>query len=123
MSRAQSADPKREVQSDVVRAWAKRFGEQWVTAQELIGETRIATVIAGTNGIETQRLTYKTAVPFLRDLIGVPRLGFKVECMKGDNKHPGRWRLRASVAAHAADVQPELEPWEIDAQAVADFAE
>ena len=123
MSRAQAADPVREVQSDVVRAWAKQFGEEWLTAQQLISETRIATVIAGVNGIEAQRLTYKTAVPFLRDLIGVPRLGFKVETIKGDDKHPGRWRLRAAVAANVTDVEPELDPWEIAAQAAADFAD
>jgi hypothetical protein len=128
MSRAQAADPVREVQSDVVRAWAKRFGEQWVTAQELISETRIATVIAGVNGIEKNRLTYKTAVPFVRGMIGVARLGFKVQSIKGDDKHPARWRLRAAVAANVADVEPddvepELEQWEIDARAAADFAD
>ena len=128
MSRAQADDPVREVQNDVVRAWAKQFGEEWATAQQLISETRIATVIAGVNGIETHRLTYKTAVPFLRGLIGVPRLGFKVESIKGDDKHPGRWRLRAAVAANVADVEPDdvepkLEQWEIDAQAAADFAD
>lgn len=56
-------------------------------------------------------------------MIGVPRLGFKVESIKGDDKHPGRRRLRAAVAANVADVEPELESWEIAAQAAADFAD
>jgi hypothetical protein len=123
MSRAQAADPVREVQSDVVRAWAKRFGEEWVTAQELIAEPRIGAIIAGVKGIEAHRLTHKTAVPFLRDMIGVARLGFKVQSIKGDDKHPGRWRLQAAMTANATDVEPELEEWEIDAEAAADFAE
>jgi hypothetical protein len=85
------------VQEDVVRAWAKAFGDQWVDVHKLIGNAIIAAHIAGYSGMEPHRLTYKTATPFLRDLIGIPRLGFKVEHVPGDGHHrPARWRLAAA---------------------------
>lgn len=40
------------------------------------------------------RLTFKNATAFLRGLIGVDILGFKVERMPGDGNHRStRWRL------------------------------
>jgi hypothetical protein len=96
-TRAKTTDPHREVQEDVVRAWAKGFGDQWLEVHKLIGNTAIAGFIAGFYGIESHRLTYKTATPFFRDLIGIPRLGFKVEHQPGDGNHrPARWRLASA---------------------------
>ncbi len=96
-TRAKTTDPHREVQEDVVRAWAKVFGDQWLEVHKLIGNPAIAGFIAGFYGIESHRLTYKTATPFFRDLIGIPRLGFKVEHQPGDGNHrPARWRLASA---------------------------
>ena len=96
-TRAKTTDPHREVQEDVVRAWAKAFGDRWVEVHKLIGNTIIAGHIAGYNDVTLDRLTYQTATPFLRNLIGIPRLGFKVEHMTGDGHHrPARWRLAAA---------------------------
>ena len=96
-TRAKTTDPHREVQEDVVRAWAKAFGDQWLEVHKLIGKPAIAGFIAGFYGIELHRLTYKTATPFFRDLIGIPRLGFKVEHQPGDGNHrPARWRLASA---------------------------
>jgi hypothetical protein len=117
--RAQAADPVREIHNDVVRAWAAAFGEKWVTVNELIGRRQIAKVIAGAKGIEAEKLTFKTAVPFLREMIGLPRLGFKVETIAGDKYHPARWRLNAGAGA----VVMGEEDQQIADDAVADFAD
>jgi hypothetical protein len=96
-TRAKTTDPHREVQEDVVRAWAKAFGDQWLEVHKLIGNPTVAGFIAGFYGMEQHRLTYKTATPFFRDLIGIPRLGFKVEHQPGDGNHrPARWRLASA---------------------------
>ncbi len=93
-NRAKVTDPHREVQEDVVRAWAKTFGAEWVEVHKIIKHPVIAGFIAGYQGIKPDNLTYRTATPFLRDLIGVVRLGFKVEHQPGDGNHrPARWRL------------------------------
>ena len=96
-TRAKVTDPHREVQEDVVRAWAKAFGDQWVDVHKLIGNAAIGKFIAGFIGTDLHRLDYKTATPFLRGLIGIPRLGFKVEHQPGDSNHrPARWRLASA---------------------------
>jgi hypothetical protein len=95
--RAKTTDPVREVQEDVVRAWAKDFGAEWVEVQTLIKAPNVAGYIAGFYGKDASWLTFKSATPFLRDLIGIPRLGFRVEHMAGDGNHrPARWRLAAA---------------------------
>lgn len=92
--RAKTTDPQREAQEDVVRAWAKDFGAQWKATPELLAAPNITTHIAGFLGISKDRLTAQSATPFLRGLIGVPRLGFRVEHVEGDGSHrPARWRL------------------------------
>jgi hypothetical protein len=118
-NRAQAADPVREIHNDVVRAWARAFGEKWVTVNEPIGEHDIAKIIAGAKGIEAHKLTFKTAVPFLREMIGLPRLGFKVEMIAGDKYHPARWRLKARAGA----VEMGQEDQEAAERAAADFAD
>jgi hypothetical protein len=98
-TRAKTTDPHREVQEDVVRAWATVLGDRWIEVGKLIQQPQIAAFVAGFIGIETQRLTFKTATPFFRDLIGIPRLGFKVEHQPGDGNHrPARWRLAPARA-------------------------
>lgn len=117
--RAKATDPHREVQEDVVRAWAKDFGAEWVEIHKLIAAPNIARHIAGFLGIDASRLTFKNATPFLRELIGVPRLGFKVEHMPGDGNHrPARWRL---VAAHPGDTDRHAD-FKAFGDAMDDFA-
>ena len=91
--RAKVSDPKREVQEDVVRAWATDFGDQWVSIHKLIANEKIAGILSSFLDLHGAP-TFKTATPFLRDMIGIPRLGFKVEHMPGDGHHKAsRWKL------------------------------
>jgi hypothetical protein len=93
-TRAKTTDPQREVQEDVVRAWAKSFGDRWLEVHKLIGNAVIAGHIAGFIDVRVDNLTFKNATPFLRALVGIPCLGFKVEHQPGDGNHrPARWRL------------------------------
>jgi hypothetical protein len=96
--RAKATDPAREAQEDVVRAWASAFGAEWVEVQKLIRHETVGSLIASYLGLPSLlQLNFKNATPFLRDLIGVPRLGFKVEHMAGDGNHrPARWRLMSA---------------------------
>ena len=62
------------------------------SATRLLPVTSRATI-----DVRTGDLTFKNATPFLRNLIGIPRLGFKVEHSAGDGNHrPARWRLAAA---------------------------
>ena len=116
--RSQATDPQREVQEDVVRVWAKEFGDAWIEVHKLIGNPTLRNHIAGFLGIDGSRLTFKTATPFLRDLIGIPRLGFKVEHMPGDGNHrPARWRLAAARPGDGA----RHEEFRRAAEAVSDW--
>jgi hypothetical protein len=116
--RAKVTDPVREVQENVVRAWAKDFGAEWVEVQTLIKAPNVAELIAGHVNVTVDRLTFKNATPFLRDLIGIPRLGFKVEQMAGDGNHrPARWRL---AAAHPGSTDRHKE-FSAIGEAIADF--
>ena len=126
MGRTQAADPEREAQCDVVRIWARRFGEQYVTTAQLIEQPMLDEALAGLAGIETRKLEVKSATAALRNMVGLLRLGFKVHRVKGHAHHASRWRLEniegeidqelpAVDAPEFADVEfpeDEKEPWE-----------
>jgi Bifunctional DNA primase/polymerase, N-terminal len=126
MGRTQAADPEREAQCDVVRIWAQRYGEQFVTTKQLIDLPLLTEALAGLAGVDTRNLELKGAAAALRNMVGLARLGFKVQRVKGQAHHASRWRLEnvggeidqelPSVEApeFAEDPLPEdeKEPWE-----------
>ena len=83
MGRTQAADPEREAQCDVVRIWARRFGEQYITTARLIEQPMLAQTIAGLAGVETRKLEVKGAAAALRNMVGLVRLGFKNSACQG----------------------------------------
>ena len=91
--RSKVTDPLREVQQDVVRAWAIEFGDRWIETSELVKNDTIAGIIAGFKDLHPSRLTHKQVSPFLTDLIGLPLLGFKVEHLAGGKHHSAKWHL------------------------------
>ena len=117
--RSKVTDPKREVQEKVVRAWQKAFGDAWLDIQVLIDQDDIGRAIAGWFGMKDRtHLTFKTATPFLRELRGVERLGFKVQHQPGDGKHKAaKWRL--AEAHEGSGMHAEFEAME---QVQEDFA-
>ena len=93
-NRAKVTDPEREVQESVIRAWAKAYGDAWLEVGKLINDPTISALLTGWLDVRKGGLDFKTATPFFRALVGVPRLGFKVEHMAGDGNHrPARWQL------------------------------
>ena len=66
-NRAKVADPHREVQEDVVRAWAKELGREWLDVNKVIKHAGIAGLIASYQGKKADNLTYRDATPFLRN--------------------------------------------------------
>jgi len=93
MGRTQAADPEREAQCDVIRAWAQRHGEQYVTTAQLIDAPAVAEALAELAGVEVRKLELKGAAAALRNLVGLNRLGFKVRRVKGHARHASKWRL------------------------------
>jgi len=93
MGRTQAADPEREAQCDVIRAWAKRYGEEFVTTKQLIDLPELAEALAGLAGVDTHKLELKGAAAALRNMVGLLRLGYKVHRVKGHARHASRWRL------------------------------
>jgi hypothetical protein len=93
MGRTRAADPEREAQCDVVRLWARRYGEQYVTTAQLIDLPELAQVLAGLAGMEARKLELKGAAAVLRNMVGLVRLGYKVHRIKGQAHHASRWRL------------------------------
>lgn len=126
MGRTQAADPEREAQCDVVRIWAQRYGEQFVTTKQLIDLPLLAETLAGLAGVDTRNLELKGAAAALRNMVGLARLGFKVQRVKGQAHHASRWRLEnvggeidqelptVEAPEFAEDPLPEdeKEPWE-----------
>ena len=126
MGRTQAADPEREAQCDVVRIWARRFGEEYVTTAQLIEQPMLDAALAGLAGVDTRKLEVKAATAALRNMVGLLRLGFKVHRVKGHAHHASRWRLEniegeidqelptvdASEFADDLVLEDEPEPWE-----------
>lgn len=126
MGRTQAADPERESQGDVVRIWAKKFGEQFVTTTQLIELPSLGEALASLAGVETRKLEVKSAAAALRKMVGLKRFGFKVHRIKGQAHHASKWRLEnvsgdveptlpVVEAPEFADdplVQEQTEPWE-----------
>src|SRR5262249_29193499 len=71
MSLTQAADPERETQCEVVRLWARRFGDQYVTTTQLIADPMLAEALATLAGIETRKLEVKGAAAALRKMVGL----------------------------------------------------
>ena len=113
MRRTQAADPEREAQCDVVRIWARKFGGQYVTTAELIGEPMLAEALAGLAGVDTRKLEVKAAAAALRKLVGLLRLGFKVHRIEGRAHHASKWRLE-NVAGEVAQELPTVHAPEFD---------
>jgi hypothetical protein len=93
MGRTQAADPEREAQCDVVRAWAKRYGQEFVTTRQLIDLPELVEALAALAGVDTYKLELKGAAAALRNMVGLVRLGYKVHRVKGHAHHASRWRL------------------------------
>jgi hypothetical protein len=91
--RTQAADPEREAQRDVIRAWAKRYGEEFVTTKQLIDLPQLPEALAGLAGIDTHKLELKGAAASLRNMVGLVRLGYKVHRVKEQAHHASHWRL------------------------------
>lgn len=91
--RAKVTDPLREVQQDVVRAWAIEFGDRWIETPTIIANDKIAGIIAGWLDTRPERLTHRQVAPFLLDLLGVRLLGFKVEHIPSDKHRSAKWHL------------------------------
>ena len=104
MGRTQAADPEREAQCDVVRNWARQYGEQFVTTAQLIHLPMLDEALAGLAGVETRKLEVKGAAAALRNMVGVVRLGFKIHRVKGHAHHASRWRLENV----AGEIEQEL---------------
>ena len=98
---------------------AKAFGDAWLDIQVLIDQDDLGRAIAGWFGMKDRtHLTFKTATPFLRELRGVERLGFKVQHQPGDGKHKAaKWRL--AEAHEGSGMHAEFEAME---QVQEDFA-
>jgi Bifunctional DNA primase/polymerase, N-terminal len=114
MGRTQAADPEREAQCDVVRIWAQRYGDQYVTTSQLIDLPLLTEALAGLAGVDTRKLEVKGAAAALRNMVGLARLGFKVLRVKGQAHHASRWRLENL----AGEIDQELPT--IDASEFAD---
>ena len=85
----------------------------------------LAEAFAGLAGIDTRKLELKGAAAALRNMVGLARLGFKVQRVKGQAHHASRWRLEnvegeidqelpTAEAPEFADdpLEDEKEPWE-----------
>jgi hypothetical protein len=126
MGRTQAADPEREAQGDVVRAWAQKYGEQYVTTTQLIEMPLLAEAIASLAGVETRKLEVKSAAAALRKMVGLKRFGFKIHRIKGQAHRASKWRLQnvageveqellnteAPGLADDLHAEEEKEPWE-----------
>jgi len=108
MVRTQAADPEREAQCDVVRVWAQKFGEQFVTTAQLIELHELREALSGLAGVETYRLEAKSAAAVLRNMVGLNRLGFKIHRVKGQAHHASKWRLE-NVAGEIGQELPNTE--------------
>ena len=77
-----------------MRAWAKRFGEEFVTTKQLIDLPELAEALAGLAGVDTHKLELKGAAAALRNMVGLLRLGYKVHRVKGKRVtlRAGGWR-------------------------------
>jgi hypothetical protein len=110
--RAAAVDPMREVQDQVVAAWLDAFGDDWVTIGQMIEYrhptegSKIAALIGGYKGMLTHQVTHKTVAPFLNDLKGLTRLGYRIEYRAGKARHASQWRLRA-VDEHPEKRDPQ----------------
>ena len=137
--RSRVTDPLLEIQEEFTRAWCIQFSGEWVKTEQIIHDPKMATIVTGWLDMQPDRLTWKTLTPFLRDLVGKPVLGFKLEHIPSDGNHrPARWRLEterpgdteryhnfAGMAATAHDfgqdkeefaeegVPPERDVWDI----------
>jgi hypothetical protein len=112
MGRTQAADPQREAQSDVMRLWAQRFGERYVTTKQLIELPALAEALAGLAGVETRKLEVRSAAAALRNMVGLLRLGFKVHRVDGKARHASKWRLE-NVSGEIEQALPIVEAPEL----------
>ena len=115
--RAKVTDPLREVQQDVVRAWAIEFGDRWIDTPTIIANDTIAALIAGWLDTRPERLTHRQVAPFLLDLLGVRLLGFKVEHVPSDKHRSAKWHL----ATERPDDKERYQDFKGMAQAARDF--
>jgi hypothetical protein len=110
----------------VVRAWAQRYGQEFVTTKQLLDLPQLVEALAGLAGTDTHKLELKGAAAALRNMVGLVRLGYKVQRVKGHAHHASRWRLEdiegaidqelptvdASEFADDPLSEDEVEPWE-----------
>jgi putative DNA primase/helicase len=108
MGRTQAADPEREAQCDVVRAWAQRYGEEFVTTKQLIDQQQVREALAELAGIDAHKLEVKAAAAALRNMVGLMRLGYKVHRVKGQAHHASKWRLE-NVAGEIDQELPTVD--------------
>ena len=96
----------------MVRIWAQRYGEQFVTTKQLIELPLLVEALAGLAGTDTRKLELKGAAAALRNMVGLVRLGFKVHRVKGQARHASRWRLE-NLGSEIEEELPTVEAPEI----------
>ena len=87
-------DPTKEAKREVVRQWAKAFGERTVTARDLQGHWEVRAAIASAKAIPEREVTTMMVGKYLGTFDGVRLdLDWVVQAGKRSRGHAQEWRL------------------------------
>jgi hypothetical protein len=104
--RVKADDPIRDAQADVMRAWARYLGEGEQTTAGVLAHLDVQKAIAEARGVDPNRLTKNAAVRYLKGMVGIERVGYKLTRWSDPHDKMMRW----SIVPEPDTVRIEMAP-------------
>jgi hypothetical protein len=112
--RVKADDPIRDAQADVLRVWARYLGESEQTTAGVLGHLDVQKAIAEARGVDAARLTKDAAVKYLKGMVGIELLGYKLVRSTDPHDKMLRWRLKPGANALPIKMAAPVERRAVD---------
>jgi hypothetical protein len=114
-SRVKADDPIRDAQTDVMRAWARYLGEGEHTTAGVLAHDDVQEAIAEARSVNPNRLTKDAAVKYLKGMVGIEHLGYKLTRRSDPHDKMIRWSIKPEPdAARIEMTRPDDDDFDDD---------
>ena len=113
-NRVKADDPIRDAQTDVMRAWARYLGEGEQTTAGVLAHDDVQKAIAEARSVNPNRLTKDAAVKYLKGMVGIECLGYKLTRRSDPHDKMIRWSIKPEPDAARIEMAPPDESVAVD---------
>lgn len=109
-ARVKADDPIKDAMREVMREWVRFIGEdKEQTTKSVLNQPDVQKAVAEARGIDRSKLTNKAAVLYLKGMVGIDLLGYKLSRWKDPSDKATRWIVTSSPGATRVEHDPPAD--------------